>query len=108
VANQRGLLHDRASSGAPHIGGRTVDCRLQERLPAQRLRWHKRLRLGLLFGLDRALRDRGFAENAFAPFAAGAEFDKALSFFDLNFFLPVGLWITVVVVTARLSGCLDG
>ncbi|PRB51711.1 hypothetical protein CQ013_07970 [Arthrobacter sp. MYb216] len=47
---------------------------------------------------------RGFAENAFAPFAMDAEFDRALALFDLNFLLLVGLWIMVVVVTARTAG----
>ncbi|MBP2372670.1 glycosyltransferase family 87 protein [Paeniglutamicibacter psychrophenolicus] len=69
---------------------------------------------------------RGFAENAFAPFASGAqfeypvlmsvvasltaalipkgEFDRALAFFDLNFFLVAGLWLLVVIATARTAG----
>jgi uncharacterized membrane protein len=69
---------------------------------------------------------RGFAENAFAPFAAGAEFeypvlmsviasltaalvpagefDRSLAFFDLNLFLVAGLWLVVVVATARTAG----
>lgn len=72
------------------------------------------------------LRAREFTENAFSPFAADAEseypvlmsvvtsvtaalisageFDRALAFFDLNFLLVVGLWIMVVVVTARIAG----
>ncbi|TDU21726.1 hypothetical protein [Arthrobacter sp. JUb115] len=32
------------------------------------------------------------------------EFDRALVFFDRNFLLVVGLWIMVVVVTARIAG----
>lgn len=69
---------------------------------------------------------RGFAENAFAPFASGAEFEypvlmsvvasltaalvpagdfnRALAFFDLNLFLVAGLWLVVVIVTARTAG----
>ena len=69
---------------------------------------------------------RGFAENAFAPFAPGAQFEypvlmstvasltawmvppgdynRALAFYDLNFLMVVGLWILVVVVTARTAG----
>lgn len=69
---------------------------------------------------------RGFAENPFAPFAAGAQFeypvlmsvvasltawmipageyDRALAFFDLNFLMVVGLWLVVVIATARTAG----
>ena len=69
---------------------------------------------------------RGFAENPFAPFATGAEFeypvlmsvvasltaalipageyDRALAFFDVNFLLMVGLWMVVVIATARTAG----
>ena len=69
---------------------------------------------------------RGFAENPFAPFATGAEFEypvlmsvvasltaalippgeynRALAFFDLNFLLMVGLWMVVVIATARTAG----
>ena len=69
---------------------------------------------------------RGFAGNPFAPFAAGAQFeypvlmsvvasltawmipageyDRALAFFDLNFLMVVGLWLVVVIATARTAG----
>ncbi|MGG5752528.1 glycosyltransferase family 87 protein [Zafaria sp. Z1313] len=69
---------------------------------------------------------RGFAENAFAPFAAGAQFeypvlmsvvasltalmvvpgdyDRSLAFFDLNVFFVAALWIATVVATARAAG----
>lgn len=69
---------------------------------------------------------RGFAENAFAPFAAGAHFeypvlmsvvassiawmvvpgsyDRALTFFDLNLLAVVVLWLVTVVATARAAG----
>ncbi|MET1034271.1 MAG: glycosyltransferase 87 family protein [Arthrobacter sp.] len=69
---------------------------------------------------------RGFAEDAFAPFAAGAQFeypvlmsvvasltalmvvpgeyDRALAFFDLNVLFVVLLWLATVVATARTAG----
>lgn len=69
---------------------------------------------------------RGFADNPFAPFADGANFeypvlmsfvasitslpivpgdyDRALAYFDLNVFLIAALWIAVVVMTARSAG----
>ncbi len=69
---------------------------------------------------------RGFAENAFAPFAAGAqfeypvlmsvvsslsaaviphgEFNRVLAFYDLNFLLVIALWILVVIATSRTAG----
>lgn len=69
---------------------------------------------------------RGFAENAFAPFADGAqfeypvlmsvvasataalvpqgEFDRALAFFDVNLLIVAALWMVVVIATARAAG----
>ncbi|GAA4363771.1 glycosyltransferase family 87 protein [Paeniglutamicibacter cryotolerans] len=69
---------------------------------------------------------RGFADNAFAPFAAGAQFeypvlmsvvasltaalvpagnyDRTLAFYDLNVFFAVLLWFVVVIATARSAG----
>lgn len=69
---------------------------------------------------------RGFAENAFAPFAAGSQFeypvlmsvvasltalmvvpgdyDRSLAFFDLNVFFVSLLWLVTVLATARSAG----
>ena len=72
---------------------------------------------------------RGFAENAFAPFAAGASFEypvlmsvvaslaavvaqslpghdlnPSLAYWDVNFLFTAVLWIITVVVTARTAG----
>ncbi|GAA3685641.1 glycosyltransferase 87 family protein [Arthrobacter ginkgonis] len=69
---------------------------------------------------------RGFAENPFAAFATGAEFEypvlmgavagliawlvppeagnRALVFFDLNVLAVVGLWLATVITTARSAG----
>ncbi|WP_189351018.1 glycosyltransferase family 87 protein [Zhihengliuella salsuginis] len=69
---------------------------------------------------------RGFAENPFAPFVDGANFeypvlmsfvasitalpivpgdyDRALAYFDLNVLLIAALWIAVVLMTSRSAG----
>ncbi|RZU63134.1 glycosyltransferase family 87 protein [Zhihengliuella halotolerans] len=69
---------------------------------------------------------RGFAENPFAPFVAGANFEypvlmsfvasitalpivpgdynRSLAYFDLNVLLIAALWIAVVLMTSRSAG----
>ena len=39
-----------------------------------------------------------------AALIPAGEYNRALAFFDLNFFLMVGLWMVVVIATARTAG----